>query len=125
MKNNFCMVTFHDVDFWRGFDFAICLTHIQDRFSVYAQKNDLNALKETLVNAMVCETLNHDLEEWGKADDENRCKKYIVECLNVSFHQKRDMAQSHHDLVAVYDVNLKQLDKDRNHTFINHINDFS
>lgn len=109
MKNNFCRVQFTGIEICVGFDFAITLMILQDRFSTYAKRNNISALKESLVNAMVCETLNFHLEKWGRSTDEQHCRKYIVENLKVEFSQEISVSQNTDGQVAIYDLNLKEL----------------
>lgn len=109
MKNNFVMITFTDIDFWSEFNFATCTAHLQDRIYDCVMHKDIDTLKNVIVNLMTCQHLNKSLCFKGKNINNKilEIKFYIDKCLFVSFHNKIENAKSQHDLVFVYDVNLK------------------
>lgn len=109
MKNNFVMITFTDIDYWNAFHFAICTAHLQDAIHNCVMRRDSNTLKNVIANLMLCQHLNKSLCFRGENINNKilEVKSYIDRCLSVSFHSKIEDAKSHHDLVFVYDVNLK------------------
>lgn len=109
MKNNFVMITFTDIDYWNEFNFATCTSHLQDSIYDCVMQKDNDTLKNVIANLMLCQHLNKSLC-FRRKNINNKIlevKSYIDRCLSVSFHDKLEDAKSHHDLVFVYDVNLR------------------
>lgn len=107
MKYNFVRVTFTDIDYWYSFKFAICIAHLQDTFTECVKKQDSKLLKRVITNIMVCEKTNKNLTFRNQESDYLEELRYIEKCLEVSFHSKHEDTDSHHDLVFVYDINIK------------------
>jgi len=104
---NFVKVSFTDIDYWYPFKFATCIAHLQGRFTECVEKQDSKLLKRVIANLMVCEQVNKNLTFRSQESNFLEELKYIERCLEVSSHRKCEDIDSHHDLVFVYDVNLK------------------